>query len=146
MGEEANPKSCDRSERKQRMKKEKFLVKETVKTDEEDQASRVENNLESNVEEIGEADMIGKEQEVNLTEEEKQEELNKKMSKHSKSKKKLRLLEEAAKADQRGICFLSRIPPHMDPVKLRQILSQYGEIQRIYLAPEGLLVILILVS
>ncbi|KAK0588713.1 hypothetical protein LWI29_004511 [Acer saccharum] len=54
----------------------------------------------------------------------------------SKSKKKKRLLmEEAAKADQRGVCYLSRIPPHMDHVKLRQILAQYGEIQRIYLSP-----------
>ena len=56
----------------------------------------------------------------------------------SKSKKKKRLLmEEAAKADQRGVCYLSRIPPHMDHVKLRQILAQYGEIQRIYLSPHG---------
>ncbi|KAK9272669.1 hypothetical protein L1049_003046 [Liquidambar formosana] len=53
-----------------------------------------------------------------------------------KSKRKKRLLEEAGKADKRGVCYLSRIPPHMDPPKLRQILSQYGEIQRIYLAPE----------
>lgn len=141
MGEKGNPKSCDRSERKQRKKKENFFVKETGKTDEEEEASRVENNLKSNVEEIGEADMIGKEKEVNLM-----EELNENNSKHSKSKKKQRLLEEAAKADQRGICYLSRIPPHMDPVKLRQILSQYGEIQRIYLAPEGLVFISVLVS
>lgn len=141
MGEKGNPKSCDRSERKQRKKKEKFFVKETGKTDEEEEASRVEDNLKSNVEEIGEADMIGKEKEVNLM-----EELNENNSKHSKSKKKQRLLEEAAKADQRGICYLSRIPPHMDPVKLRQILSQYGEIQRIYLAPEGLVFVSVLVS
>ncbi|KAK9225099.1 hypothetical protein WN943_010140 [Citrus x changshan-huyou] len=82
MGEEGNPKSCDRSERKQRKKKENFLVEITGKTDEEDEASRVENNLKSNVAEIGEADVIGKEKEI---------------------------------------------PPHMDPVKLRQILSQWVE-------------------
>ncbi|XP_039123986.1 pre-rRNA-processing protein ESF2 [Dioscorea cayenensis subsp. rotundata] len=35
-----------------------------------------------------------------------------------------------------GVCYLSRVPPHMDPTKLRQILSQYGDIQRIYLVPE----------
>lgn len=52
-------------------------------------------------------------------------------------KRKKRLLKESAKANMRGICYLSRVPPHMDPLKLRQILSQYGEIQRIYLAPEG---------
>ncbi|KAL6311337.1 hypothetical protein AAG906_025623 [Vitis piasezkii] len=54
-----------------------------------------------------------------------------------KNKLKKRLLKEASKADKRGVCYLSRIPPHMDHVKLRHILSQYGEIQRIYLAPEG---------
>ncbi|ESR59893.1 hypothetical protein CICLE_v10017686mg, partial [Citrus x clementina] len=98
MGEEGNPKSCDRSERKQRKKKENFLVEIT----------------------------LGR----------PMKKTKQKKSKHSKSKKKQRLLEEAAKADRCGICYLSRIPPHMDPVKLRQILSQYGEIQRIYLAPE----------
>uniref|UniRef100_A0A1D1XT81 Pre-rRNA-processing protein esf2 n=1 Tax=Anthurium amnicola TaxID=1678845 RepID=A0A1D1XT81_9ARAE len=36
---------------------------------------------------------------------------------------------------KRGICYLSRIPPHMDPTSLRHMLSQYGEIERIYLAP-----------
>lgn len=53
-----------------------------------------------------------------------------------KNKMKEKLLEEATKANNRGVCYLSRIPPHMDHVKLRQILSQFGEIQRIYLAPE----------
>ncbi|XP_010549598.1 PREDICTED: pre-rRNA-processing protein ESF2 isoform X2 [Tarenaya hassleriana] len=54
----------------------------------------------------------------------------------NKKKKKERLLREAAKADNRGVCYLSRIPPHMDHVRLRHLLSQYGEIGRIYLAPE----------
>ncbi|EIE24653.1 hypothetical protein COCSUDRAFT_14459, partial [Coccomyxa subellipsoidea C-169] len=35
-----------------------------------------------------------------------------------------------------GIVYISRIPPHMKPQKLRHMLSQYGEIGRIYLAPE----------
>ncbi|XP_057751557.1 pre-rRNA-processing protein ESF2-like isoform X1 [Arachis stenosperma] len=50
--------------------------------------------------------------------------------------KKKRLLKEAEKADKRGVCYLSRIPPHMDHVKLRHILSQFGDVQRIFLAPE----------
>ena len=54
-----------------------------------------------------------------------------------RSKRKRRLLEEAAVADKRGVCYLSRIPPHMDPFKLRQLLSQFGDIQRIYLTPES---------
>ncbi|XP_054791562.1 pre-rRNA-processing protein ESF2-like, partial [Prosopis cineraria] len=53
-----------------------------------------------------------------------------------KKKIKKRLLKEAEKADKRGVCYLSRIPPHMDHLKLRRILSPYGDIQRIYLAPE----------
>lgn len=52
-----------------------------------------------------------------------------------KMKKKLKM--EAKKANMRGVCYLSRIPPHMDHVKLRQLLSQFGDIQRIYLAPQG---------
>uniref|UniRef100_A0A7C8ZIA5 RRM domain-containing protein n=1 Tax=Opuntia streptacantha TaxID=393608 RepID=A0A7C8ZIA5_OPUST len=53
-----------------------------------------------------------------------------------REKRKKRLLKEAEKADKKGVCYLSRIPPRMDPLKLRQLLSPYGEIQRIYLAPE----------
>ncbi|KAI3979317.1 hypothetical protein MKX01_020525 [Papaver californicum] len=53
-----------------------------------------------------------------------------------KKKRKKILLKEAEKARNRGVCYMSRIPPQMDPVKLRQVLSQYGEIDRIYLVPE----------
>lgn len=53
-----------------------------------------------------------------------------------KNKRKKRLLKEAAKAKRRGVCYLSRIPPHMNHLQLRHILSQYGDIQRIYLTPE----------
>ena len=60
-----------------------------------------------------------------------------KLKAERKKKRKIRLLKEAAKADKRGVCYLSRIPPRMDPLKLRQILSQYGELERIYLTPEG---------
>ncbi|KAL3629142.1 hypothetical protein CASFOL_026364 [Castilleja foliolosa] len=66
-----------------------------------------------------------------LTEEEATE-----MEQKRKDKRKRRLLKETEKASKRGLCYLSRVPPHMDPLKLRQILSQYGEIQRLYLAPE----------
>lgn len=50
------------------------------------------------------------------------------------SEKKLQRLQEDY--NKRGIVYLSRIPPHMKPQKLRHLLSQYGEIGRIYLAPE----------
>lgn len=57
--------------------------------------------------------------------------------KKRKDKSKKRLLKEVEKAERRGVCYLSRVPPHMNPLTLRQILSQYGEIQRLYLTPEG---------
>ncbi|XP_048128064.1 LOW QUALITY PROTEIN: pre-rRNA-processing protein ESF2 [Rhodamnia argentea] len=71
---------------------------------------------------------------VNPPEDTKTKSKDEKASK--KMRKKKQLSKEAAQAGNRGVCYLSRIPPHMDHVKLRQILSQYGEIQRIYLAPE----------
>lgn len=53
-----------------------------------------------------------------------------------KNKRKKHLLKAGTKEGGRGVCYLSRVPPRMDHVKLRQILSQYGEIDRIFLAPE----------
>ncbi|PIA51553.1 hypothetical protein AQUCO_01100421v1 [Aquilegia coerulea] len=70
----------------------------------------------------------------NLLKEDKTED---KSEQTRKSRKKKRLLREAKEADKRGVCYMSRIPPHMDPLKLRQILSQYGDIERIYLSPEN---------
>lgn len=40
-------------------------------------------------------------------------------------------------SDKRGVCYLSRVPPNMNPSHIRQLLSSFGEIQRLYLAPEG---------
>lgn len=78
------------------------------------------------------------------------------------SARKLKKLKE--KYDRRGIVYISRIPPHLvrlravwrpawspwfwlltaprpcalqKPQKLRQLLEQYAEIGRVYLAPEG---------
>jgi Mg-chelatase subunit ChlI len=41
-----------------------------------------------------------------------------------------------AEQERRGVIYMSRIPPYMQPTKLRHILSQYGEVHRIYLTPE----------
>ncbi|KAI7902924.1 uncharacterized protein BX663DRAFT_434489 [Cokeromyces recurvatus] len=60
----------------------------------------------------------------------------------SKSKKKIKKLtpEELKKFEKAikktGVCYLSRIPPFMQPRQLRSILSKYTEIGRIYLVPE----------
>ncbi|XP_010516258.1 PREDICTED: pre-rRNA-processing protein ESF2-like [Camelina sativa] len=74
-----------------------------------------------------------------ISQEEESKETMKSSQKADRKKKKLKekLLKEASKADNRGVCYLSRIPPHMDHDRLRQILSQFGELGRIYLAPEN---------
>ena len=53
-----------------------------------------------------------------------------------KNKRKKSMKEGGKDEKQRGVCYLGRIPPRMDPSTLRQMLSQYGEIQRLYLAPQ----------
>lgn len=47
------------------------------------------------------------------------------------------LVKSSATNSKRGVCYLSRIQRHMDHVKLRHILSRYGDIERIYLVPES---------
>ncbi|XP_074286922.1 pre-rRNA-processing protein ESF2-like [Silene latifolia] len=47
-----------------------------------------------------------------------------------------RLMKDAKKAQNKGVCYLSRIPPKMDPLKLRHLLTPFGEVLRIYLVPE----------
>lgn len=37
---------------------------------------------------------------------------------------------------RRGVVYLGTIPPFMKPTKLRQLLNEYGETDRMYLAPE----------
>ena len=44
---------------------------------------------------------------------------------------------EAGKGPTPGIVYLSRIPPFMKPLKVRHLLSQYGEVGRVFLQPEG---------
>ena len=45
---------------------------------------------------------------------------------------------EAFNAAERakGVVYLGRVPPGMKPAKIRHLLSRYGEIGRLYLAPE----------
>lgn len=35
-----------------------------------------------------------------------------------------------------GVVYISRIPPHLKPQKMRQLLEQHGEVARLYMAPE----------
>ena len=50
------------------------------------------------------------------------------------TKKNLVATEKAVKKS--GVVYLSRIPPFMKPQKLRSLLEPYGQINRIFLAPE----------
>ncbi|TYZ64373.1 hypothetical protein PybrP1_009053 [[Pythium] brassicae (nom. inval.)] len=40
------------------------------------------------------------------------------------------------RADKRGVVYLSRVPPFMKPEKVKHLLGQFGDINRIYLVPE----------
>merc|ERR1711936_628749 len=44
--------------------------------------------------------------------------------------------EKEKRPEKPGIIYLSRIPPAMNPLKIRKSLSQYGEIGRLFLQPE----------
>ncbi|KAK9377905.1 uncharacterized protein V1513DRAFT_435537 [Lipomyces chichibuensis] len=46
------------------------------------------------------------------------------------------LEDNRAKIEKSGVVYLSRIPPYMKPEKVRQILSRFGELDRVFLAPE----------
>lgn len=86
---------------------------------------------------LGHSVRMGEEEKhVSTDDDGKAPESNKIRAERLKKKRKERLLKEAVNADKRGVCYLSRIPPRMDPLKLRQILSQFGEIERIYLTPQ----------
>ncbi|XVF14000.1 hypothetical protein REPUB_Repub09cG0018900 [Reevesia pubescens] len=124
-------------------KKEKQKLKETLTFDleEENNEHQDEGYLKSN-DGFAETDKKapkGEEvvQKVNDNKDNGFEDENSVTHSKKKKKKKEKLLKEAAEADNRGVCYLSRVPPHMDHVKLRQLLSQYGEILRIYLAPSS---------
>lgn len=44
--------------------------------------------------------------------------------------------EQEENNDKTGILYLSRVPPYMPPHQVKYLLSKYGEVGRVYLAPE----------
>jgi ESF2/ABP1 family protein len=42
-----------------------------------------------------------------------------------------------AAQDRAGVIYISRIPPGMQPPKVRHLMSQHGEVGRVYLQQEG---------
>lgn len=124
--------------------KKRHLLKEKVENKEdngvdgigENQSEEVVLGVDDKIEEADEGEE-GKEVIGARAIEEENEKHDEEIIEMRKIKSKKHLLKEAAAAKNRGICYLSRVPPHMDPFKLRQLLSQFGEIQRIYLVPES---------
>mmetsp|Transcript_11673 Transcript_11673/g.23704 ORF Transcript_11673/g.23704 Transcript_11673/m.23704 type:complete len:332 (-) Transcript_11673:185-1180(-) len=63
-------------------------------------------------------------------------------TKKKKKKKKVRKLKLSTTQDfnakllKRGIVYLSRVPPRMGPTKVKQLLSDFGEVTRVYLVEE----------
>lgn len=49
-----------------------------------------------------------------------------------------------AAQEKTGVVYISRIPPGMRPTKVRHLMSQYGEIGRVYLQQEGVCALYIL--
>ncbi|CDK26729.1 unnamed protein product [Kuraishia capsulata CBS 1993] len=46
------------------------------------------------------------------------------------------LEKQAAKIKKTGVVYISRVPPYMKPTKMRQVLSRFGEVGRLFLKPE----------
>ncbi|ANZ76940.1 BA75_04099T0 [Komagataella pastoris] len=60
----------------------------------------------------------------------------------SKRNKKLtpeQLAKQQKKLKKTGVVYLSSLPPYMKPTKMRQILSRFGDVDRLYLKPEDIL-------
>lgn len=77
--------------------------------------------------------------------EEANETTNDVVVKKEKKHKSGRLAKEATEymdnISKRGVIYLSRVPPFMKPNKARNIFERYGEVTRLYLAEEGMIVI-----
>jgi ESF2/ABP1 family protein len=43
-----------------------------------------------------------------------------------------------AAQEKAGVIYISRIPPGMQPAKVRHLMGQYGEVERVYLQKEGM--------
>ncbi|KAK5658263.1 hypothetical protein OQA88_2238 [Cercophora sp. LCS_1] len=46
------------------------------------------------------------------------------------------LIQTEAAIKKSGVVYISRVPPYMNPAKLRSLLEPYGKINRLFLAPE----------
>jgi len=120
--------------------KKKNNDKEEEEEEKEEDESANEENEENNDETLPEDEKEVDQQEVAQDDvnkdqiEEKDKKKKKKVVVKGMSKAELKLFEK--ENDRRGVVYLSRIPPFVKPLKLRQLLSPYGEVCRIYLTPD----------
>jgi ESF2/ABP1 family protein len=121
------------------------LLSEGDSADEEETAARRNSSAECSVMPHSEGGLIASEvqeqqqldqQQGGHSSEQPEAGVDPKPKKRSKvlSSKKLQRIKEQHR--RRGILYMSRIPPHMKPAKIKQLLTQYGEIGRIYCKPE----------
>ncbi|ANB13250.1 Esf2p [Sugiyamaella lignohabitans] len=95
--------------------------------DDEDEDESIENQLE----EDGEEEYSDRELEEDFEVEDKKAQNGK-----LKPLTKEQVEQDLEKIRKSGVVYISRIPPYMKPQKLRQILSRFGEVNRIFLTPE----------
>ena len=104
---------------------------ETMSSSEEDDlVEEVDEEGEEDEEEVEENEEEGEEKEVEKKEVEGEES-------DTESCKPVKKKKEKEKKPTPGVVYLSRIPPFMRPRKVRHLLSRYGEVGRVYLAPEA---------
>lgn len=94
--------------------------------------------IESSNEEINEEDLQNETMESTKSEEEKEElssTISETPTKKILTENKVRKFNE--ESEKKGIVYLSRIPPKMTPSQLRKLMSDLGEVGRIFLVPES---------
>ncbi|KAI8899340.1 hypothetical protein BC833DRAFT_524853 [Globomyces pollinis-pini] len=121
----------------QRLKKSKSIDTRFQLTSDDDESDDSNDDIKDQEEELNnesnDDDDDGDELENADIEQMLQENLNS-LKPNSLTEKNLKKFNE--KIEKTGVCYLSRIPPFMQPSKLRSILTKYGTIGRIYLNPE----------
>lgn len=116
--------------REAKLKKEKEKKKRDRKTKEQSDTKDVDKEDDNSIaQEIADAVRAGAAQ----RKEEARAEAKAKRRKERELAKYRRFGEKLAR---RGIVYLARVPPFMRPEKVKHLLEQYGEVTRIYLAPE----------
>lgn len=76
------------------------------------------------------------EESLDVDEEDEEDGSDKKRNKKMKILSKEELEKQLKDIEKTGVMYISRIPPYMQPAQLRKILSRFGEVNRIFMAPE----------